>query len=441
MGDNRLMNKVTARRPSGFVEYLPHQQAQLQHMLDIIRSVYERYGFLPIETPAVELAEVLLAKGGGETEKEVYRFTKGDKEYALHYDLTVPLARYVAEHESDLVFPFRRYQMQKVWRAERPQKGRYREFYQCDADVIGSTSVGHDAELVALAADLFAALDIGDYTVRINNRKLVSGFLDAIGLSASSDDILHAIDKLDKIGVDGVSNMLEQAGCSNDDITQILDFIQIDGSSAEVIDKLNGLSIENDQFMVGLTEMTELLKQVKALGVDEKVYKVELKIVRGLDYYTGTVFETILNNNLEFGSVLSGGRYDNLADYYTKTHLPGVGVSVGLSRLFAALVENDLLKPTHPPITVFVANFGNNSRDWALKVASDLRSADIATQVELDGQNPDKQFKYANKLSVPFVVVIGEQEARNKVALLKYMQSGEQEEMAIDTVINKVKQS
>jgi histidyl-tRNA synthetase len=230
------MNKVTPRRPSGFVEYLPNEQAQLQQMLDTIRSVYQRYGFLPIETPAIELAEVLLAKGGGETEKEVYRFTKGDKEYALHYDLTVPLARYVAEHENDINFPFRRYQMQKVWRAERPQKGRYREFYQCDADVIGSSSMGHDAELVALVADVFKALKLGSYTVRISNRKLLSGFIEAIGLSENSENILHAIDKLDKIGQDGVVEMLKNYGCSEGESNQILDFISLDGSSQEVLD-------------------------------------------------------------------------------------------------------------------------------------------------------------------------------------------------------------
>ncbi len=433
------MNKVTPRRPSGFVEYLPHQQAQLQQMLDTIRSVYERYGFLPVESPAIELAEVLLAKGGGETEKEVYRFTKGDKEYALHYDLTVPLARYVAEHENDLAFPFRRYQIQKVWRAERAQKGRYREFYQCDADVIGSSSTGHDAELVALIADVFTALNIGKYTIRINNRKLITGFLEGVGLSDKSEDIMHAIDKLEKIGAEEVTKMLKTAGCGDDDSQQILDFVNLDGTSSEVINKLNGLSIANEAFTAGLSEVTELFKQVSALGVDETTYKLELKIVRGLDYYTGTVYETVLNDYPEFGSVCSGGRYDNLAEYYTKTHLPGVGVSIGLSRLFAALLENDLLATNSNPVQVFIANFGEGSRDWALKVASDFRAAGIATQVELDDNKPEKQFKYADKLGVPYTVVIGEEETKNKTVVLKDMQTGEQESMAVDTAIIKAK--
>jgi histidyl-tRNA synthetase len=438
MSHNREMNKVTPRRPSGFIEYLPNEQAQLQQMLDTIRSVYQRYGFLPIETPAIELAEVLLAKGGGETEKEVYRFTKGDKEYALHYDLTVPLARYVAEHENDINFPFRRYQMQKVWRAERPQKGRYREFYQCDADVIGSSSMGHDAELVALVADVFKALKLGSYTVRISNRKLVSGFIEAIGLSENSENILHAIDKLDKIGQDGVVEMLKNYGCSEGDSSQIIDFIGLDGSSQEVLDKLGGLNIKNQQFEMGLGEMTELLSQVSALGVAEDVYKLDLKVVRGLDYYTGTVYETILNDYPDFGSVLSGGRYDNLADYYTKTHLPGVGVSIGLSRLFAVVLEANLIEKAKAPAKVFIANFGGGSRDWALNIASQLRSLEIATQVELDGSKLDKQLKYADRLGVPYTIIIGEQETETKTLVLKNMQSGEQESLDLETAIKKI---
>ncbi|MBA3678747.1 histidine--tRNA ligase [Candidatus Saccharibacteria bacterium] len=432
------MNIVTPRRPSGFPEFLPHEQAQLQGMLDTIRCVYQKYGFLPIETPAIELAEVLLAKGGGETEKEVYRFTKGDKEYALHYDLTVPLARYVAEHENDLAFPFRRYQMQKVWRAERAQKGRYREFYQCDADIIGSSSIGHDAELVALLSDTFSALEIGSYTVHINNRKLITGFIEAIGLADKSSDILHAIDKLEKIGVEAVTQILKDCGCGEDDSQQILDFVHIDGSIAEIISQLEGLNIQNDIFTEGLKDMRELTEQVQALGVSEDSYTVDLKIVRGLDYYTGTVYETIIDEHPEFGSVCSGGRYDNLADYYTKTHLPGVGVSIGLSRLFAVLKEASLLKESSVPVTIFIANFGKGSRDWALKVASILRQANISTQVELDDDKPAKQFKYADKLGVPYTLVIGEEEVKSQKVMFKNMASGEQEVLSVEDVITRL---
>ncbi len=429
------MDKVTPRRPSGFVEYLPSQQAQLQAMLDTVRKVYEKYGFLPIETPAVELAEVLLAKGGGETEKEVYRFSKGDKEYVLHYDLTVPLARYVAEHENDLTFPFRRYQMQKVWRAERAQRGRYREFYQCDADIIGSSSMGHDAELIALSADIFKSLELGDFSIRISNRKLLAGFLEAIGLQNKTSDILRTIDKLEKIGKDEVVKMLKSAGCGDDDSSQIIDFVNIYGSTEEVLNQLEGLYIENKMFKAGVVEIKELLIQVKALNIDESVYMLDLRIVRGLDYYTSTVYETVLTQHPEFGSVLSGGRYDNLADYYTKTHLPGVGVSLGLSRLFAAALEANLIPERQKQVGVYVVNFGEGARNWALKVAQDFRAAGIPTQVDLENNKVDKQFKYANKLRVPYTVVIGEEEVSAKQVVLKNMISGEQESLAIDTAI------
>jgi histidyl-tRNA synthetase len=433
------MKKVMARRPSGFVEYLPRQQAQLQNMLDTIRDVYELYGFLPIETPAIELAEVLLAKGGGETEKEVYRFKKGDKEYALHYDLTVPLARYVAEHENDLSFPFRRYQMQKVWRAERAQKGRFREFYQCDADIIGSDSVGHDAELVALSVDVFTALNLGEFTVRINNRKLIGGFLEAIGLESKTSDILHAIDKLEKIGVDEVIKLLKSSGCGDDDSAQIINFVNTTGSSKEVFDKLRGFSIKNETFSLGLTNLYELIEQTEALGVDSSKYIIDLRVVRGLDYYTGTVYETVFDKYPEFGSVCSGGRYDDLAQYYTKTHLPGVGISIGLSRLFALIQEVGLTVQPINPVQVYIVNFGPNSRELALKTAQQFREHGIKTQVDLDGQKPDKQFKYADKLGVPYAVIIGDEEVKNNNVELKDMISGKQETLAIDTVVNRLK--
>lgn len=432
------MNYVTPRRPSGFVEYLPEDQAKLQYLFDTIRSVYVRYGFLPVETPAIELAEVLLAKGGGDTEKEVYRFTKGDKEYALHYDLTVPLARYVAEHENELVFPFRRYQMQKVWRAERAQKGRFREFYQCDADIIGSTSMGHDAELVALIADVMQALNLGKFVVRINNRKLLAGFLESIGLQASLTKILRAVDKLEKIGSEEVVLLLKACGCADDDAQQILDFVSMTGSSAELIEKLHGLGVENHMFQTGLEELQSLLEQVSALGVDSQYYMIDLRIVRGLDYYTGTVYETVMLDYPEFGSVLSGGRYDNLAEYYTKSHLPGVGVSVGLTRLFAMVLEIGIVLPANAPVQVFIANDGEGARNWALKVANDFRDANIATQVCLEQDKFAKQFKYADKLGVPFTVVIGGQEVQDKQVTLKNMQSGKQETLAIDTAIERV---
>ncbi len=432
------MSRVTPRRPSGFVEYLPNQQVVLQSMLDTIRSVYETYGFLPIETPALELKEVLLAKGGGETEKEVYQFSKGSKDYAMHYDLTVPLARYVAEHENELTFPFKRYQMQKVWRAERAQKGRFREFYQCDADVIGSYSAAHDGELLALICDTFRALDIGAFTVRLSNRKLLGGLLESIGLAQSSTDIFRAIDKLEKIGSDEVIKLLKTAGCSSDEASLILNFVNITGANSEILKKLHGFNIKNDIYTKGLEEINQVLDVATQLGVPAESYIIDLRIIRGLDYYTGTVYETVLNNHPEFGSVCSGGRYDDLCKYYTKTSLPGVGVSIGLTRLFSALLEHNIVTTTGNLDVVYIVNHGSGARDWALKVASDMRASGLKTQVDFEERDMASQLKYANKLGMRHVIVIGENEASEKKVTLKNMQSGDQELLAVDTAINHI---
>jgi len=437
--DNRIMNNVTPRRPQGFQEYLPAQQLQFDFMVEKIIEIYRLYGLMPINTPALELADVLLAKGGGETEKEIYRFSKGDKEYALRYDLTIPLARYVSEHKNDLTLPFRRYQIQKVWRAERPQKGRYREFVQCDADIIGSSSMGHDAELIAMAADIFRSLKIGKFTIKINNRKILSGFIEEIGLSDKSEDIMHALDKIEKIGRDEVGKLLKGSGCGDDDANQLLDFVSITGSNNTILDKLEGYKIKNKQFAEGISDLRQVLKYANELGADDSVCSLNLGIVRGLDYYTGTVYETTLDDRPDFGSVCSGGRYDDLTKYFSKSKLPGVGISIGLSRLFAALLESGEMMPSQEPVEAFVANFGAGSREWALKISNDFRAAGIRTQVDLDGDKPAKQFKYADRLKVPYTVVVGEIEAKNKLVQLKNMSSGQQEELAIDTAIIRIK--
>jgi histidyl-tRNA synthetase len=434
------MNIITPRVLSGFPEYLPQQQIQFNTMLRVITEVFERYGFLPIETPAIELAEVLLAKGGGETEKEIYRFSKGDKELALHYDLTVPLARYVAGHYSDLAMPFRRYQIQKNWRAERPQKGRFREFYQCDVDIIGSDSVLHDAEVVAVVSEIFNRLQIGKFKVRISNRKLLYGFVESIGLGKKAADVLHLVDKLEKIGSDALVEELSKLGLNEEDSKQVLDFVSMQGTPEEVIDQLKGLSIDNKTFVSGLEEVEKLFAAIKSLGVEEQNYSFDLNIIRGLDYYTGTVYETILIDYPEFGSVCSGGRYNDLAKYYTKTDLPGVGISIGLTRLFACLQESNLL--TKGPSTtaeVLVATFGGNKPlERALQVATELREHRINTQVYLDDAKIEKQFKYADKLSIPYVIVIGEAEAVSGKVVLKEMRSGEQAILEINEVIEKL---
>lgn len=431
------MNTITPRVLSGFPEYLPHVQIQFNTMLRVISEVYERYGFSPIETPAIELAAVLLAKGGGETEKEIYQFSKGDNELALHYDLTVPLARYVAQHEGNLVFPFRRYQIQKNWRAERPQKGRFREFYQCDIDIIGSKSVLHDAEVVAVANEIFERLKLGRFIIRISNRKLLSGFVESMGLVEKTSDVLHLVDKLEKIGTDAVIEALSKVGLNTEDSNQIIDFVNMNGSPNEVIDQLNGLSIDNTQFNDGLAEIEKLFGAVNSLGVSKDHYSLDLKIVRGLDYYTGTVYETNLIDHPEFGSICSGGRYDDLSKYYTKTSLPGVGISIGLTRLFACLLESHLVKeaPATPAKVLVIPLDQDQSLGRALEVASELRAQQINTQVYLDEAKIDKQFKYADRLKIPYVIVIGEAEVESGNVVLKDMDSGEQALYSIQEIV------
>ncbi len=431
------MNKVTPRRPSGFPEYLPADQIDFKRMISAITETYELFGFTPIETPAIELADVLLAKGGGDTEKEIYRFSKGEKEYALHYDLTVPLARYVSEHQSDLAMPFRRYQIQKNWRAERPQKGRFREFLQCDIDVIGSNSVLHDAEIVAVVSEAFNRLAIGKYIIRISNRKLLSGFVEAIGLASKAADILHLVDKLDKIGKESLMQELGKIGLNQDDTQQLIDFVGITGTPDEVLKQLEGLSIDNQTFHSGMKEMTELLFALQAANINPNIYSFDLRIVRGLDYYTGTVYETNLVDYPEFGSVCSGGRYNDLTKYYSSADMPGVGISIGVTRLFAALQEANKVEATAvTPNKVLIAQFGNKDViARAIEVASELRSKKINTQVFLDEAKLDKQFKYANKLGVPYVIVIGEAELKTGKVVLKDMKSGEQNVLSLNETI------
>ncbi len=431
------MNKVTPRRPSGFPEYLPADQIEFNRMISAITQTYELFGFTPIETPAIELADVLLAKGGGETEKEIYRFSKGEKDYALHYDLTVPLARYVSEHQNDLIMPFRRYQIQKNWRAERPQKGRFREFLQCDVDIIGSNSVLHDAEIVAVVSEAFNRLAIGKYIIRISNRKLLSGFVEAIGLANKASDVLHLVDKLDKIGKQALVEEFGKIGLRSDDTKQVIDFVSIDGTPQEVVDQLEGLSIDNQVFSSGLSEMKELLFALEAANVNPKVYTFDLRIVRGLDYYTGTVYETNLVDYPEFGSVCSGGRYNDLTKYYSTADLPGVGISIGLTRLFAALQEaNKIANTIATPNKVLIARLGDKKvLARALEVASELRSKNINTQVYLDNAKLDKQFKYADKLGVPYVIVIGDAEIESGKVVLKNMKTSEQSVISLTEVI------
>jgi histidyl-tRNA synthetase len=425
------MPKVKPRIMSGFMELLPQEQLLFNRMFNTIRETYELFGFTPISTPAIELAEVLLAKGGGETEQQIYRVsTKGDKEMVLHYDLTVPLARYVAEHENDLTFPFRRYQMQPVWRAERAQRGRFREFYQCDIDIIGSTEPIADAEVPSVIYEVFKRLNIGSFTIRINNRKVLNGLFESLGLTEHSVTVLRIVDKIEKLGEDTIREELSQLGIDRTVADQILSFVAITGSNAEIIETLSGLKFDSPVFEEGVKELATVCRLIGSLGVPEKNLRIDLAIARGLDYYTGTVYETVLDDYPGIGSVCSGGRFDNLADYYTDTSLPGVGVSIGLTRLFYQLREAGVIKSTSAaPTKVLIIKTSDELTEAALALATTLREANIPTEVYFAGQRLGKQFKYANQLGIPLVAVLGENEANAKTVTIKSLDTGTEEEI------------
>lgn len=420
----------------GFMELLPEDQILFNKMMDTIRKNYERFGFLPIDTPVIEKAEVLLAKGGGETEKQIYRFQKGDTDLALRFDLTVPLARYVAQHQSELNFPFRRYHIGKVYRGEKAQRGRFREFYQCDIDIIGNGNLDiiNDAEIPSVIYSTFKDLNFGEFTIKINNRKVLNGFFSWLGVKDSAE-VLRSIDKLEKIGEDGVVKELKELGLDDSVIDKILEFIKIDGTNAEILKKLKELKIENDNFNIGLEELEAVNHYVRAFGVPEENFKIDLTIARGLDYYTGTVYETSLNSYPNIGSICSGGRYDDLAGYYTKQKLPGVGISIGLTRLFYQLREANIIKAEEGSLTkVLVIPMGDYF-DKAIEISSILRKNGINTQVFLEKVKVGKKFGYADKLNIPYSIIIGEEEVNNNTCTLKNMKSGEQSMLSIEEII------
>jgi len=435
------MARVTPRILSGFVELLPEDQIQFNKMFDTIRNVYESYGYAPIETPAIELGEVLLAKAGGETEKQIYKIArdKDDKEMALHFDLTVPLARYVAQHEGELVLPFRRYQMQKVWRGERSQAGRYKEFYQCDIDVVGSSNVFYDAEMPAVISSVFRKLNVGAFTIRINNRKILQGYLESIGAHLISAEVLRVVDKLDKIGAAKVSDELVGLGVSKDQTKSLLEFIAIKGSVDEVLGALEAQQTQNTRFRTGLAELRGVVDGMRQLGVPADDYAIDLTIARGLDYYTGTVYETTLDDFPGVGSVCSGGRYDDLASYYTKSKLPGVGISIGLTRLFMQLKEIGLVaEGARTPSKVAILPLSEAAVPRVLETAAALRSAGVSALTQLDVGQPSKQLRYADRLGVAWAIVVGDDEVANKKLILKDMATGGQDTMPLTEIVKKL---
>ncbi len=434
------MNKETVvpRRPSGFAELLPEDQILFNVLRDIIRATYEKYGFVPIETPAIELVEVLLAKGGGDTEKQIYRFTKGKNDLALHYDLTVPLARYVAEHYAQLIFPLRRYQMQKVWRAERAQKGRYREFLQCDIDVIGDTDATVEAEMVAIIDEVFTQMDIGDFIVRVSNRKILTGILQSFGIkSHDAVSFIRIIDKMDKCTRSDIAAQLHEQGLASEQSEKLLEMVSMQGNHNDIIAALEQLGVENDDFIKGVEELRDFVKAVADYGVRDSRYRIDLSIARGLDYYTGTIYETNLIAYPELGSIASGGRYDNLVGYYIDRELSGVGISIGLTRLFSKMKEKGLLNKNISKAKVLIAQLDRRYRRNCLHIAQILRRNGIAVEVYPTVAKLRKQLTYAHKAHIRHAIFIGEDEVAGNVISVKDMKTGEQVRMSVDEFTQK----
>ena len=424
------MERIKPRTLSGFMELLPEKQAKLERMMSVLRSTYSLYGFAPLDTPAIEDAQILLAKGGGETEKQIYRFQKGDSDLALRFDLTVPLAKYVALHYNDLSFPFRRYQISKVYRGERAQRGRFREFYQADIDIIGDgkLDVLNEAEIPSIIYRVFRGFGLTRFQIRVNNRKILNGFYALMGLTEKSGDIMRTVDKLDKIGAEKVAAILcTDCGLTEDQASEILRFIGIRGTNAQVLSALDGYTGKNETFDLGLQELRQVTDNLAAFGVPEENFAVDLTIARGLDYYTGTVYETTLLDHPEIGSVCSGGRYDDLAGYYTDKALPGVGISIGLTRLFYVLDEQGLLNPALPsaPADALVLPMTEDPTP-AIALSQALRDAGVRVQLYAEKKKFKQKMSYADKLAVPYAVLLGEDEIAQGKCSVKNMVTGEQ---------------
>ena len=427
------MSKTEPRTLAGFMELLPEEQILFEQIKNTIEKTYQKFGFLPLDTPIIELSEVLLAKAGGETEKQIYRFQKGDTDLSLRFGLTVPLAKFVAKNYGNLSFPFRRYQIGKVYRGEKAQKGRFREFYQCDIDIIGDGELNtmNDAEIPSVIYNVFKELGFDNFTIRINNRKLLNGLFESINQKENSTEILRIIDKIEKIGKEEVVKELQELDVSNEAIDKIIGFIEIEGSSDEKLEKLANLGIDNDTYKEGLEELTQTVKYVRAFQVPDKNFNVDLTIARGLDYYTGTVYETFLNDYRELGSVCSGGRYENLAEYYTDKKLPGVGISIGLTRLFYKLNELKLIQAKQKSISKVLVIPMLDDMEFPIKVASKLRANGINTEVYLNDKKLKAKMKYADKLQIPYVIVVGDDEVKSGIVKVKNMQTGEEKEMNV----------
>ena len=413
------MERIKPRTLSGFMELLPREQLLFDRMVALLRESYSLYGFTPLDTPAIEASEVLLAKGGGETEKQIYRFTKGDSDLSLRFDLTVPLAKYVALHYNELTFPFRRFQIGKVYRGERAQRGRFREFYQADIDVIGDGKLDiiNEAEIPSIIYRTFTALGLKRFKIRLNNRKVLNGLFEVLGLKEQAGDVMRTIDKLEKIGPEKVKAILVDdfavpAGTAD----KLLELLSTDDPMA-ALENYKGRSELLD---LGIQELSTVVKYMTAFGVPEDHFMVDLTIARGLDYYTGTVYETVMLDHPEVGSICSGGRYDNLAEYYTEKQLPGVGISIGLTRLFFVLQDQGMLdsQSNSAPADVLILPM-TEDLTAAISFATALRGAGIRTQLHCEQKKFKQKLAYADKLSIPFAVFLGEDEVSAGTATVK----------------------
>ena len=425
------MEKVRPRTLSGFMELMPAPQRQLEELFAVLRETYASFGFTPLDTPIIESAEVLLAKGGGETEKQIYRFSKGDADLALRFDLTVPLAKYVAQHAGELSFPFRRYQIGKVYRGERAQKGRFREFYQADIDVIGDGSLDiiNEAEIPAIIYRTFTRLGLKRFVIRVNNRKILNGFYAMLGLSDRSGAIMRTVDKLDKVGPEAIREMLiegEDTALTADQAEEILRFMAI-GEEGDPLEALSAWKGRSELFDEGLSDLSAVVGYLGAFGVPRENFAVDLTIARGLDYYTGTVYETLLPDYPGIGSVCSGGRYDNLAEYYTDRSLPGVGISIGVTRLFYVLGEQGLLNDDrlNAPADALVIPMTDDP-EQAIAAATALREAGLRVQLYTEKKKFKARLSYADRLGIPYVVLLGADEIARGLVSVKDMAAGTQ---------------
>lgn len=435
------MEKTIAKTLPGFMELLPNEQVLFNQMKEKIQKTYEKFGFLPIDTPIIESTDVLLAKAGGETEKQIYSFTKGDNNLTLRFDLTVPLAKYVAINANELSFPFRRYQIGKVYRGERAQRGRFREFYQCDIDVIGDGELNiiNDAEIPSIMYEVFKELGLDNFCIKINNRKILNGLFETINAKEKAVDIMRVIDKIEKIGVDKVKEELAELKISEENIEKLINFIKIDGSTDEKLQKIENLRISNETYLEGVKELKEVIKYIRLFNVPEEYFAVDVSIARGLDYYTGTVYETFLNDYKSIGSICSGGRYNNLSEFYTDKKMPGVGMSIGLTRLFFILNDIGLIKADKKSISEILIISMIEDLTPAIETANKLRQAGINTEIYFDNKKIKTKFKYADKLKIPYVIVIGEDEIKTGTLTLRNMESGEQEKKNVEEVVSLMK--